>query len=173
MITRGLQQVMVGEIAPDGGPATVYAKLGKVYKDTCKIAQDKADVTEHFEEGQSSPEVRTKTKKSPVVTFSIMDPDIDTLVSYMGGVKTGTGTEADPYKFGYDGDEIVAEKSIKITSVAGLTTLIPRADIEAVINEDKSEKGIFLLDFTVTPLKPTKAGVKSYQAFAEVEDDGE
>ena len=50
-------------------------KIGKTYKDTANINQDAADVTEHFEEGKSAPEVRKKSKKIPKVTFSLMNPD--------------------------------------------------------------------------------------------------
>ena len=41
---------------------------------------------------------------------------------------------------------------------------IPRADIEAVLNAEMSSQGINLVDFTVTPLKPKKAGVATISA---------
>lgn len=76
LITLGLSQIMVGTAAPDGTmPTAALTKIGKTYKDTCKMAQDASDVTEHFEEGRSAPEVRKKAKKIPALTFSIMDPD--------------------------------------------------------------------------------------------------
>jgi len=46
----------------------------------------------------------------------------------------------------------VANKSILVESEQGLNFEIPNADIEAVINADMSAKGIFLVDFTVTPM---------------------
>ncbi|GHT09158.1 hypothetical protein FACS189432_05070 [Bacteroidia bacterium] len=149
LITIGLKQVKVGEAAPTGTMPQTLAKIGKVYKDTCKINQDAADVTEHFEEGHASPEVRTKAKKIPKVTFSLMDCDVQMLIDYIGG--ENVGTEQAP-KWGFDGDELNANKAIYLETEQGLDFEIPNADIEAVINDDASAKGIFLVDFTITPL---------------------
>lgn len=161
LISLGLSEIQVGTIAQDGGEATSYSKIGKTYQNTCKLQQDSADVTEHFEEGQSAPEVRKKTKKVPVLTFSIMDPDPAFLAAYMGGSVTGDG-DAAMWSWS-DTDENI-EASIRVVPEVGLVYTIPRADIEAVINADLSTQGINLVDFTVTPLKPTKAGVATMYA---------
>ena len=126
-------------------------KIGKTYKDTCKIAQDAADVTEHYEEGMAAPEVRKKARKIPRLTFSIMDANVDDLVAYVGGEKINETN------WGYDGNEVVANKAIFVKTEQGLDFEIPNGDIEAVINADMSAKGIFLVDFTVTPMA-VKAG---------------
>lgn len=149
VITIGLARIAVGTAAPNGTMPAELAKIGKVYKDTCKIAQDAAEVTEHFEEGKSAPEVRKKTKKVPKVTFSLMDCDPDALVKYIGGEKVNTNG------WGFNGDEITSNIAIKIESEQGLDFCIPNADVEAVINADMSAKGIFLVDFTVTPCAVT------------------
>lgn len=149
LITLGLCQIKVGTAAPNGTMPADMVKIGKTYKDTCKIAQDAADVTEHYEEGMAAPEVRKKSRKIPKLTFSIMDANVDDLVSYVGGEKTTTGG------WGYNGDEVVANKAIFVETEKGLDFEIPNADIEAVINADMSAKGIFLVDFTVTPMAVT------------------
>ena len=128
------------------------AKIGKTYKDTCKINQDAADVTEHFEEGKSAPEVRKTSKKIPKVQFSIMDADVQTLIDYVGG--ENVGTEQAP-KWGFDGDELVANKAVLVETEQGISFEIPNGDIEAVINGDLSASGIFLVDFVVTPCAVT------------------
>lgn len=145
LITLGLSQIKVGEAAPNGTMPTELTKIGKTYKDTCKIGQDAADVTEHFEEGKAAPEVRKKSRKIPKLTFSLMDADAQMLADYVGGEVVGG-------KWAYDGDELVAEKAILVETEQGLNFEIPNGDIEAVINADMSAKGIFLVDFTVTPL---------------------
>lgn len=147
MITLGLVQISVGEASAAGTMPSSLTKIGKTYKDTAKLQQAAADVTEHYEEGKAAPEVRKKQKKMPVLTFSIMDPDVDALVNYVGGAKTGDQQKS----WGYDGDEVVANKAIRIESEQGLNFDIPNGDIEAVINADMSAKGILLVDFTVTP----------------------
>jgi hypothetical protein len=121
------------------------AKIGKTYKDTCKIAQDASDVTEHFEEGKAAPEIRKKSRKIPKLTFSLMNADPQMLANYVGGAVTSG-------KWGYDGDELVANKAVFVETEQGLDFEIPNGDIEAVINSDMSAKGIFLVDFTITPL---------------------
>lgn len=149
LITLGLCEIKVGEAAPDGTMPMTMTKIGKTYKDTAKIAQDSSDVTEHFEEGKAAPEVRKKSRKIPTLTFSIMDASVETLVNYVGG--DNVGTEDDP-KWGYDGNEVVANKAIKVITEQGLDFEIPNGDIEAVINADLTASGIFLVDFTVTPM---------------------
>lgn len=149
LITLGLSEIQVGEASKTGTMPTALNKIGKTYKDTCKIAQDSADVTEHYEEGMAAPEVRKKSRKIPRLTFSIMDANVQDLVDYVGGENIGTETEP---KWGYDGNEVVANKAIYVKTEQGLDFEIPNGDIEAVINADMSAKGIFLVDFTVTPM---------------------
>lgn len=152
LITLGLAQIKVGEAAKTGTMPTALTKIGKTYKDTCKIAQDAADVTEHFEEGMAAPEVRKKARKIPKLTFSLMDADAKMLADYIGGTATGT---AGKETWAYDGNEVVANKAVFVETEQGLNFEIPNGDVEAVINADMSAKGIFLVDFTVTPLAVT------------------
>lgn len=149
LITLGLSEIQVGVASKAGTMPAALNKIGKTYKDTCKIAQDAADVTEHYEEGMAAPEVRKKSRKIPRLTFSIMDANVQDLVDYVGGANVGT--ESAP-KWGYDGNEVVANKAIFVKTEQGLDFEIPNGDIEAVINADMSAKGIFLVDFTVTPM---------------------
>lgn len=155
MITLGLSEIKVGtaQTAPTGTiPTSGLTKIGKTYQDTCKLTQDPAEVTEHYEEGRSAPEVRSKKKKVPSLAFSIMDPDAQILADYVGGTATGTdGAKV----WGYDGTEIVANKSILVVPEQGLEIYIPNADIEATINADMSAKGLFMVDFVVTPCAVT------------------
>lgn len=153
MITLGLSEILVGEAAPNGVMPDVsdMDKIGKTYRDTAKISQDAAEVTEHFEEGNAVPVVRKVSRKAPKLTFSVMDADIDTLVKYVGGSKVNkTGSEKT--KWAFDGSETVANRSILVKSEQGLWFEMPNADVEAVINADMSAKGVFLVEFTVTPL---------------------
>lgn len=147
LITLGLAQILAGAASP-GGTMPSLAKIGKTYKDTCKLNQAASEATEHFEEGKASPEVRKKQKKVPVLTFSIMDPDPQFLADYIGGAVING-------KWGFDGTEIVANKAIQVQTEQGLWIDIPNGDIEAVVNAEFSAKGIFLVDFTVTPLAVT------------------
>lgn len=148
LITLGLAQIMVGVAAPGGTMPSSLTKIGKTYKDSCKLNQASSDITEHFEEGKSAPEVRKKQKKVPVLSFSIMDPDAQILANYIGGSVAGG-------KWGFDGSEDVVNRAIQIQTEQGFFIDIPNADIEAVVNAEFSAKGIFLVDFTVTPMAVT------------------
>lgn len=148
MITLGLSQITVGTAAENGTMPGNMTKIGKTYKNTCKINQEKAEVKEHYEEGMAAPEVRRKSKKIPVLVFSLMNADPQMLADYIGGTVTDG-------KWGYDGTEVVANKAIHVESEMGMVFDIPNADIEAVINHDASAEGIFLVDFTVTPCAVT------------------
>ncbi|MGE5498464.1 MAG: BACON domain-containing protein [Syntrophothermus sp.] len=159
-ITLGLAEIQVGVAAPNGTMPGGLTKIGKTYKDSCKLAQATADVTEHFEEGKGAPEVRKKQKKIPVLTFSIMDPDTQLLADYIGGSNTNGA-------WGFNGDEDVVNKSFRVKTEQGLWIDIPNGDIDAVINAEFSEKGIFLVDFTITPLAVTAGkAVQSYPGLA-------
>lgn len=149
LITLGLCEIQVGAASPSGVMPKILAKIGKTYKDTAKIAQDSSDVTEHYEEGKAAPEVRRKARKIPALTFSIMDASVQDLIDYVGGENVGS---AGMPKWGYDGNEVVANKAIKVITEQGLDFEIPNGDIEAVINADLTASGIFLVDFTVTPM---------------------
>ena len=105
LITLGLCEIQVGEASVAGTMPELLAKIGKTYKDTCKIAQDSADVTEHYEEGKAAPEVRKKSRKMPTLTFSIMDACVQDLIDYVGGENVGS---PDAPVWGFDGDEVVA-----------------------------------------------------------------
>lgn len=150
-ITLGLCQILVSDASAAGTmPAKAdMTKIGKTYKDTANINQDAADVTEHFEEGKSAPEVRKKSKKIPKVTFSLMNPDPAMLAAYVGGAVDNNGD------WGYDGDEVTANKAVYVETEQGLDFAIPNGDIEAVINGALSASGIVLVDFTVTPCAVT------------------
>lgn len=150
-ITLGLCQILVSDANAAGTmPAKAsMTKIGKTYKDTANINQDAADVTEHFEEGKSAPEVRKKSKKIPKVTFSLMNPDPAMLAAYVGGEVDNNGD------WGYDGDEVTANKAVYVETEQGLDFAIPNGDIEAVINGALSASGIVLVDFTVTPCAVT------------------
>lgn len=145
LITLGLSQIMVGTAATNGTMPTV-AKIGKTYEDTCKMTQASAEVTEHYEEGVAAPSVRNKKKRMPVLTFSIFDPDPALLAAYIGGSVNGT---SGAWEFN---GEVVSNAAIQVQTEQGLWIDIPNGDVEAVINAEFSSKGLFRVDFSVTPL---------------------
>lgn len=164
MVTLGLSVILVGAAAPSGVMPAIATmkKIGKAYKDTAKFGQEQSEATEHYEEGNAIPVVRKVTKKVPKFTFSIMDADIDTLVRYVGGTKVAKSS-SEKTKWAFDGTEVVENCSILIQTEQGLHFEIPNAAIEATLNADMSAKGIFLVDFVITPMAVDSGkGLRAY-----------
>lgn len=131
-------------------------KVGMTYKDTAKMTQDRAEVTEHFEEGKSSPAVTTKVKKIPKLEFAIMNPDAQFLQTHMGGTYDSTTKT-----WSFDGSESVAEGEWVVLPKKGFESItISKGDVDAIIDFDISDKGILLVRFVVTPLTPDEVGKK-------------
>lgn len=144
-VTIGLREIKTGTAGADGTMPVSMTKMGKVYKDSCKVSQDAAEVTEHFEEGVSAPVYRKKTKKVPVVTAQIIVENVQQLADYIGGtISDGV--------YGFDGTEVVANRAVSLTTEQGLDIEIPNADVEAQLNSDLSATGICLFDVTFTPM---------------------
>ena len=139
MVTLGLAEILVGTASEAGTmPAEgAMTKLGKTYKDSAKFSQEASEVK--------------KSRKIPKLTFSIMDADIDALVKYVGGTKVNKSGSTKT-RWAFDGSELVDNRAILVKTEQGLYFEMPNADIEAVVNADMSAKGIFLVEFTVTPL---------------------
>lgn len=162
LFTLGLSQILVGIAAENGVMPVSPVKIGKTYKDSCKLVQATSDVTEFFEEGKATPEVRRKQKKVPVLTFSIMDPDVQMLADYVGGTNVAG-------VWGFNGDETVVNKAIRVQTEQGMWIDIPNADVEAVVNAEFSKKGIFLVDFTIMPMAVTAGkSIMSYPGGAQL-----
>ncbi len=154
VITLGLSKISVGAAAPSGVMPSSLNKIGKTYENTCKISQDASDVTEHKEEGVAAPAVRKKTKKIPKLTFSIMDCDVEMLATYIGGeaVPKNDSEPDGPKIWGFNGNGVVANKAVFVETEQGLDFEIPNGDVEATLDGDMSAKGLFLVNFTVTPM---------------------
>lgn len=147
MYTTGTTQILVGTAATTGVMPSVASmtKIGEVYQNTCKITQDKPDITGHKEEGKSFDAIQVVDNKAPKLAFSLMNADAQLLADYIGGsIASG--------RWGYDGTAIVANKAFSLQTARGLCFDIPNASIVATLNGDMSKKGIFLVDFEVTPL---------------------
>lgn len=151
----GCKEVQFGVASAAGTMPSTLTKCGKVYKGTCAISQDAAEVTEHFEEDHSAPEERLKDKKPPVLKFSIMVEDLSELEATIGGSVSGD-------KWGFSGDETAPNKAVRVVTKKGGNIDIPNGDIDGVINAQLTKGGLFLVEVTVTPLAVSGDGNKSF-----------
>ena len=122
-------------------------KVGMVYKDTAKLNQDAAEVTEFYEEGKSIPAVTTRQQKTPKLTFSIMNPDAQFLKTHLGGTY-----DAATKTWSFDGTELPVDGKWEVMTKKGFDITIPKGQATARINFDISDKSILLVEFEVVPV---------------------
>ena len=148
LITQGLSGLLIGDPSTSGVMPNTLTKIGAIYKDSFTINQDQAEVTPHFEEGDSFPMFISEDLKMPTFAGQLMDADPDLLALTIGGsVSSG--------KWGFDGKTPNQNKAIRAQTSQGMVFDIPNGRIRAVINTTLSKKNIFLLDFVITPMAVT------------------
>lgn len=163
VITLGLAKIELGDPAADGGMGTVLATLGYTYEDTCKMATDDPEITEFYAEEVDDPVVIKSKKGKTTLNFSIMNPGIDTLVSVLGGTKSG---EAPNEVWNAPAQIPTINQSVKVTPDEGLAISIPNGYLTGKINGDFSRKGLFMIDVSIQVLTPTKAATAPITATA-------
>lgn len=154
-ITLGLSAILgkTGEPTKGDFQESGYTRYGLTYQDTAKMTQEDGEETEFYSEENDDPEeIITKAGKTQF-TFSVMNPDLDTLKRLFGGE-----IAADVYAY----PDAVAdvEESLIILPRKGLKFQVPRAKIKAKFNGEFSKKGLLLLEVTATVQKPNTAGLK-------------
>lgn len=158
-ITIGLSKIEIGDIAVDGGMGTSLAQLGYTYKDSCSLVTADPETTEHYAEEVDDPVVSFDKVGKTTLSFQVMNPDVDTLQTLLGGTgNTTSGVWSAPATIP------VIEKSVKITPTQGLYFEIPRMKLTAKINANFGKSGIFLIDVVGTVLAPTKTGEPKLKA---------
>jgi len=158
--TIGISTIKLGNVAVDGGPGTSLATLGYTYEDSCKLNQDDPEVTSFFAEEVEDAVYKKEKKGAITLTFQIMNPDTATLIALFGGTATGSS----PAKTWNMPDTTpTIEQTVEITPQDGMKMVIPRGSVSAKLNGEFSRKQLFLIDVTITALKPTKTGVGPIQ----------
>jgi hypothetical protein len=166
MYTIGLSSIKVGDIASDGGMGTTLAVLGQTFQDTCKFGQGDPEEMEFYSEESDDPVFVASKAGKTTFSFSIMNPELETLKATLGGTITAADAEAETPATWEPPDTMpIIEQSVRITPKQGIAFDIPRMKISAKINGEFSKKGLLLIEVTGTALKPTKAVVKKFKAY--------
>ncbi len=154
-----VSKIEIGDIAPDGGVATVFAALGGTYKDTAYFRQEEGEDIEHeIEESDDPTEVMPGAKKSNLA-WGIINFAPDVLVKVLGGKVTGTAPDD---KWEAPETSEIIEKSVKFTPKKGKPFTFPRVSIKAVIDYEAARAGIAKVLITGKVLTPTKSGVAPF-----------
>ncbi len=142
--TFGLSKIEAKAVSAVDGD---YKILGMTYQDTCTLTQNEPEEIEHYAEESDSPIVSVSRPGKIILSFSIMDADVDTLVSLLGGNKGENGS--------WNAPEVIPsiEMSLRVTPKSGMVIEIPRARVVAKFNGSFSRSGVFLISVTATVLK--------------------
>ena len=161
MITLGLSEIAIGDAELDGAMGTTLAPLGKTYRDTCKITQEDGEETEINSEEDDDPVYVISRPGKIKIDFSILDPEVDTLVATLGGTKVGSGAAA-VWQAPDSMPEV--EKSIEITPKIGMKLSIPRVKMNCKIDWSNVGTTPLLITVSGTVLVPTKPGEPKMKA---------
>jgi hypothetical protein len=153
----GIAKIEIGEIAADGGPATVFETVGQIYKDTARMEQAEGDVVEHQVEESDDPVVMVPSKGKTTLEWGVIDFTPANLVKILGGAVTGTAPNE---KWEAPDTAVTIEKSVKITPKTGKPITMPRVSLRSRINYALSKSGIAQVIIAGTVLQPTKTGIK-------------
>ena len=143
--TFGLSKIEIKKTEETEGQ---YKTLGMTYQDSCMLTQNEPEVIDHYAEESDVPVVSVSKGGKVLLTFSIMDADVDALVELMGGTK-------DLESGAWNAPDVnpTVELSIRVTPKSGLQIEIPRASVVAKLNGSFSRSGLFLITVTATVFK--------------------
>lgn len=118
MIIQGCKQVSIGTAAANGTMPAQLAKIGKVYKDSFEIIQDKAEKTPHYEEGKLFAAATVFEGKSIGIKFELIADAVE-ILELIGGETTAGA-------WGIN-ESIQFENAVKVETEQGMDITIPNA----------------------------------------------
>lgn len=159
---NGIAKIELGAIAVDGAMGTALASLGFTEEDSAKINFEDPNKTEFFVEEVDTAWFTTTKAGKKSITFTVANPDVETLVSVWGGTKTGTGPSV-VYKA--PATMQVIEQSLKITPKVGMGFNFPRVLVTATFTDSMGRNSLLGLNITCDILQPTKAAEPTFSTF--------
>lgn len=159
----GLKQILMGELASDGGFAPSLAGVSYAIIDTPVIQTEEGEKTDWNIEQSDDPYFSRTTPGVTTLTASFYGvEDIDTLVRFFGGTKNvGASGQADSWDAPASFPTI--ERSFILEHQSGGHIKIARASVAARLVWNFQKNNLPQFDITATILTPTKPGVKALQ----------
>lgn len=153
--TIGLDSVLIGLIAGDGGMGTALVELGSIVEGTPVINIPVPTTTEIPVEESDDPEFVTTTQGATTIAFSTYNVDPSVLVDLFGGTVTGTAPNeiwAKPAILP------IVERSVRMVSRSGYNADMARVKLTPELNLNFQRTTPGQINITGTVLTPTKAG---------------
>lgn len=159
-ITTGLLAVSVAPIANDGGPGTVFATIGYTDRDQeTSFTQADPTTTEKYANETDTPLYTIVTQGLKTLQMSLVAQNVDQLVQWLGGTKSGAGTGPSPYTWVAPDAIPNIENTVKLTPRSGKVFQFNRVKWTAKPDFQMGPDGWFTLNLTGQILQPLKAGV--------------
>jgi len=158
----GLSSVMVGAIANDGGMGTSLTELlGATVKDSASLIYTEPSVEDiEIEESDDPYDQIVTTAGKWELKMNSYNVSAKTMGNVVGGTYTA-GTSGAPDTWESPDQLVQQEKSFKVTTRSGMVIDMPRVKYLAVPQFDFAKSKLGTINLTGTPLKPTKAGLKT------------
>ncbi len=162
---HGLEKIELSPLAADGGVGTAWATLGWTEEDSAKFSTADADKKEFFVEEIDAAWFSTSKGGSQTFTFTIANPDLNTMVTLFGGTITGTGAAQT-----WDAPDTTPtmERSLKITPKVGFGHIFAYVTVTAKLTESIGRNHLQGVEVTCNIGQPKKAGEKRWRMFQKV-----
>jgi hypothetical protein len=149
----GISSFKVGDIDPTtGGILNPVEFKDIIYRDTVSLIQNDGTTEKHYNEMDNVPQAAITEPGEDVFKLSVMEAIANNLEIFLGGtVTTLTGVNTWHKPAGVTS----VEKYIEFITVDGTKITIPRAHVVGKKNFDVKRNKLWLIDVTLTPLKPT------------------
>lgn len=151
-LLMGLKKVEMGDLASDGGRASVWTQHGYTAQDSCTMDTADPETTQIYAEEVDDPIYESKKGGLTTITFNIQNPSVDSLVKLCGGTKGSDG------EWKKDGSLPDIEQSLKLSLTTGQTFIFPRCSIAAKFSGTIGKSDNLKLQVKATVLKPLKDG---------------
>lgn len=136
------------QISTDG---TIYAALGKTYKDSASLTMEEGEVIACESEEDFEPETEIVAPGAMTLKFSTSDLDPEACHAAFGGTLTeDKATWNAPEEFEHK------DVFVKFKTRSGLEVTIPRGKMSTLMNWEIKRNGFGLLDHTIRILKPAE-----------------
>lgn len=138
----GAKKIELGDWDPVTGTSSNWVEV-PVYNATFNMAEGEPSVTEHKQQGKSSPRLRRSIPASIPINFQLMDTDPDSLAAAgMGTVTTVEGVKS--FHMAKNRGEVI--KSLRILVEDDSVVYVPAFSHYARMNFNTAENSIHVID---------------------------
>lgn len=161
-INLGISKIEFANVPANGSMATDTAlkPLGYTVEDSTSLNQEDGNRKDYNVEELDVPFDTSESGGKMTLSFTIADPDVDTLVKVFGGEKDATtGNYKAP------DTKVTIEQAMKVTPKKGMGFIVPRTGITAKFTNSMGKNNYLGIEVVAEFKKSIKADVPIYEVF--------